>query len=99
MSTAHLAFRGLIVHSNGSGRLRNKSTLFLRLGIRGSTNLVLPDVYLISPIARGSPEASWGGPTSNTAKMFDIWSHKFASAKYRPGHILDEIDQLPVTGT
>ena len=25
---------------------------------------------------------------SNTAKIFDIWSHRLASAKYRPGQIL-----------
>ena len=44
-------------------------------------HLVNPSVYLILPISRGFPRASRGAPMSNTAKMFDIWSHRLWSMK------------------
>ena len=87
ISFAHLALRGLMVHPKGRGRLVSQS-LRCYLEPNVITHLVAPCVYLIFPMICGFPNASSGGPISNTARMLAIISHRLVSTKYLPGHIL-----------
>ena len=76
---------------NGAFKGNRTATVGQRHGAKkrsAYTGLVSASVYLTFPILCGLPNESRGGPMSNTARMFDMSSHRLSSMKKRPGQIL-----------